>query len=210
MDIAQLEALEKCYSVLEDTSKFRLQADSGLSFSSEIIEYEFEAALDDIGMSPKQCSIPITYKNLCCLHDGFSVRWQCLEMIEKGYPSMGYVKFSRVADFVLQNIMYEGKRLFLFDDFLDRWKVFMELTQDPKAHRLYYANLYEKKISPMTISTDQYIQKAALSRGLTNWHEFFLENERYESDEGNRVRFKKELETLFSDVRFDDFIRKTT
>ena len=123
---------------------------------------------------------------------------------------MGNVKFSSTYDFVIRNITQQGKRLFLFDDFLDMWKVYVELTEDPDLHKLQFANLYEGTFYPMTITVAQHTEKAALCRGLTNWHELFFEEKNYESDQGNRRRFRNELETVFSDVRFNDFIRIAT
>jgi hypothetical protein len=210
MELDRLKKLEERYSVLQDSSRFMLKTECGMTLPSEIIEYEFQCAFEEIGLSSKQCAIPVAYKNLCCLHDGFFAQWQYLGIIEKGYAVMGNVKFSATYSFVSQNIAYEGKRLFLFDDFLDMWKVYMELTADPARHKLYYANLYEKKFYPMIITATQYIETVALCRGLTNWHEFFFEDRKYESDKGNRIRFRKELETVFSDVLFVDFISTAT
>jgi hypothetical protein len=210
MELHQLREIQKRYDVLKDSSKFMLNTEFGMTLSSEIIEYEFESAFNEIGITSKQCAIPTVYKNFCCLHDGFFVQWQYLGTIEKGYPVMGSVKFNSTYNFVTQNITPEGKRLFLFDDFLDMWKVYIELTGDPNTHKLYYENFYEQRFYPMTITASQYIEKAALCRGLTNWHEFFFEDKNYESDEGNRIRFRKELETIFSDVLFEDFINCVT
>jgi hypothetical protein len=210
MELDQLRKIEERYRVLKDSSRFMLKTEVGMTLPSEIIEYEFESAFDEIGLSSNQCAIPVAYKNLCCLHDGFFAQWQYVEIIEKGYPVMGNIKFNSTYSFVTQNIAHEGKRLFLFDDFLDMWKVYMELTADPEMHKLYYANLYEKKFYPMIITASQYIEKAALCRGLTNWHEFFFEDRSYESDEGNRIRFRKALGAVFSDVLFVDFISTAT
>jgi hypothetical protein len=210
MELRQLRQIEERYDVLKDSSRFMLKTEFGMMLSSDVIEYEFESAFNEIGLTANQCAIPIAYKNLCRLHDGFFVQWQYLGMIEKGYPVMGNVKFNPTYSFVTQNITYEGKRLFLFDDFLDRWKVYMELTGNPDTHTLYYANFYENKFYPMIINAGQYIEKAALCRGLTNWHEFFFEDRNYESDEGNRIRFGKELDNLFSDVLFEEFVNIAT
>jgi hypothetical protein len=39
------------------------------------------------------------------------------------------------------------------------------------------------------------------------WQEFFFEDRNYESDEGNRAHFRKDLTTIFPDVPFEEFIQ---
>jgi hypothetical protein len=206
MELRRLKQIEERYCVLKDSSRFSSRTEFGMTLSSDIIEYEFESAFSEVGLNASQYAVPKIYKDFCRLHDGFFVQWQYLGIVEKGYPVMGSVNFNRTYSFVTQKIMHEGKRLFLFDDFLDRWKVYMELSENPDKHTLYYANFYENRFYPMIVDAGQYIEKAALCRGLTNWHEFFFEDKSYESDEGNRIRFEKELDIVFSDVAFEEFV----
>ncbi|MGZ8158742.1 MAG: hypothetical protein ACXWT4_08025 [Methylobacter sp.] len=202
-----IQDLQKRYDVLNNPGLFDTKLEFGLSLPMSIIEDEFAFGFEEAGLDAGKYIVPSAIKQLCCLHNGFSVKWHYLREIEKSYPVMGFTSYPDSYGFVMQNIVHEGKRLFLFDDFLDMWKVYIQLTDGEKRHKLYYFNLYEKKIYPMCITADAYIDKAALCRGLTNWQEFFFDDRHYESDEGNRVRFRKELTTIFPDVTFEEFIQ---
>jgi len=178
----------------------------GVALPMEVVEEEYTLSFEEAGLDRGAYVIPSVIKELCSLHNGFSLRWRCLREIAKSFSVMGFTNYVDGYRFVQQSIVHEGKRLFLFDDFLDMWKVYVELTADESRHKLCYFDLYEKRIYTMRIAVDAYVEKAAQSRGLTNWHEFFFDDRSYESDEGNRTRFKNEMTAVFSDVPFDEFI----
>lgn len=198
--------LEKRYAVLKNPELFATKLESGLSFPIEIIEDEFAFAFEEARLDVSKHTVPTAVKQLLCLYNGFSVKWRYRRKIELGYPA-GFTSYPDAYSFVERSITYEGRRLFLLDNFLDMWKVYVQLSAEEQKHKLYYLNLYEKKYYPMCITADVYIEKAGLSRGLTNWQEFFFEDRNYESDEGNRAHFRKDLTTIFPDVPFEEFIQ---
>jgi hypothetical protein len=203
----KIHDLQKRYNVLNNAELFETNREVGLSLPLEIIEDEVAFGFEEDGLNLSDYLVPAVIKEVCCLHNGFSVRWRYLREVEKGYPVMGFINYTDAYGIVNRSIVHEGMRLFLFDDFLDMWKVYIQLTDKEQCHKLYYFNLYENKMYPMCIGAEAYIDKAALCRGLTNWHEFFFEQRDYESEEGNRKRFRKEITTVFRDVAFDEFIR---
>jgi hypothetical protein len=202
-----IQDLKKRYDVLTNPDLFDTKLECGLSLPIEIIEDEFAFGFEEAGLDAGEDSVPSAIKQLCSVYNGFSVKWHYLREIEKGYPVMGFTSYPDAYGFVKRSITHEGRRLFLLDDFLDMWKVYVQLSAEEQKHKLYYLNSYEKKYYPMCITADVYIEKAGLSRGLTNWQEFFFEDRNYESDEGNRARFRKELTTIFPDVPFEEFIQ---
>ena len=58
MELDQLRALEERYSVLKDSSRFMFNTDVGMTLSSEIIDYEFASAFNDIGLNVKRVRSP--------------------------------------------------------------------------------------------------------------------------------------------------------
>lgn len=198
---------QKRYDVLNNPDLFETHREVGPALSIEMIEDEVAFGLKEAGLNPADYLLPQAIKQLCSLHNGFSLRWHYLREVEKGYPVMGFVNYPDAYGIVNRSIVHEGMQLFLFDDFLDKWKVYIKLTDEEQHHTLYYLNLYENKIYQMCISAEAYIEKAALCRGLTNWHELFFEQRDYESDEGNRARFAKEMKAVFPDVTLDQFMR---
>lgn len=202
-----IQDVQKRYDVLNNAQLFKTNREVGLSLSIEIIEDEVAFGFEEACLNPSEYVVPAAIKELCCLYNGFSASWHYLGEVEKGYPVMGFIRYADAYGIVNKSIVHEEMRLFLFDDFLDMWKVYIQLTDEEQCHKLYYFNLYENKIYPMCISAEAYIDKAALCRGLTNWQEFFFEQRDYESEEGNRVRFRKEMTTIFRDVTYEEFIR---
>ncbi len=119
---------------------------------------------------------------------------------------MGQIKFPNFIEMLNSSIEHNKKKLYLFDDFFDKWKVYFALGDNHENHQLFFANFYENNFYPLRINVETYYKKAYLCCGLTNWQEFFFEDLDYESDQGLKSRFKKEMELLFPDVSWEEFI----
>lgn len=159
------------------------------------------SVLEEFNQDPSEFHLPIAIKEQFCLYNKLWVRWG-----KPSSPIMGWFHFPHLVEMIESKTEIDGKTLYLFDDFDDMRKVYIELDLVNKTHRLWFGNLYEKTYLPMRIGAATYYKKLAMCLGLCYWQEFFMEDVSFESDEGVRKQFEEHFKISFPEIPFSEFI----
>lgn len=173
------------------------------SVSMTELDNDIFSVLQELNINSNSFVLPDSIKQQMCLYNKLSVKWYA--------PSsavMGSFSFPHLVDMITSAVEIQNKRLYLFDDFMDMWKVYVDLDNITGTQKLYLLNFYEHTLLPMCIGVDTYYEKLKMCLGLTNWQDFFMEDYRYESSEGARVEFEKYFNELLPDGSFYEFIKK--
>lgn len=164
------------------------------------LEADIHSVLEELNLDSSEFLLPIAMKEQFCLYNRLWVRWG-----KPSSPIMGWFHFPHLVEMIESKIEMDGKTLYLFDDFQDMWKVYIELDSINKTHRLYFGNLYEKTYLPMRIDATTYYKKLAMCLGLCDWQEFFMEDVSFESNEGLKEQFEKNFKSMFPEISFNEF-----
>ena len=165
------------------------------------LESDISDVLNECNIPHSDFNLPPEIKLQFCLYNKLWVRWSKPET-----SIMAWFHFPHLLEMIESKIEVDGKALYLFDDFTDMWKVYIQLPTENGEAKLYFANLYENTYLPMRISVANYYKKLALCMGLSDWQEFFMEDHTYESNEGIKKQFHEYFELTFPNTPFSEFL----